>query len=112
MVDKKKLAILITTIDRCLLALACAVGALLAPLPAISAQAPAADIPAAPRFEITRFALEGNTLLRQQEIDRALAPYVGKEKDFGDIQRALEALEQAYRDRGYAIVQVLLPEQD
>jgi hemolysin activation/secretion protein len=49
------------------------------------AQTPSTDIPAAPRFEIARFAVEGNTLLTQQEIDRAVAPHVGANKDFGDI---------------------------
>jgi hemolysin activation/secretion protein len=75
------------------------------------AQAPAEAIPA-PRFDIERFEVAGNTLLSRSEIDRLVAPYIGKNKDFADIQRALEALEQTYRDRGYGIVQVVLPEQD
>ena len=65
-----------------------------------------------PRLEIVRFAVDGNTLLKPDEIDRALAPHVGKQKDFSDIQRALEVLEQVYREKGYGVVQVLLPEQD
>ena len=32
-------------------------------------------------------------------------------KDFGDVQHAVEALEQVYRNRGYTTVSVLLPEQ-
>src|SRR6202008_2344496 len=40
------------------------------------------------------------------------APFSGPEKDFADIQRALEALEQRYREQGWGIVQVSLPEQD
>jgi len=65
-----------------------------------------------PRFDITRFEVTGNTLLAADEIDRLVAPYTGKNKDFADIQRALETLEQAYRDRGYGVAQVILPEQD
>jgi len=76
------------------------------------AQAPATEIPAAPRFDIKSFNVDGNTLLKPDEIERAVAPYTGTQKDFSDIQRALETLEQAYRDRGYGVVQVLLPEQD
>ena len=76
------------------------------------AQTPQADVVAAPRFDIERFDVTGNTLLKQGEIDAAVAAYVGKQKDFSDIQRALETLEQVYRDRGYGVVQVLLPEQD
>jgi len=67
---------------------------------------------AAPRFEIKHFDVQGNTLLSPEAVQNAVAPFAGNDKDFADIQRALEALEQAYRDRGYGIVQVLLPEQD
>jgi len=65
-----------------------------------------------PRFPIQRFAIEGNTLLDLAEIDSAIMPYTGSAKDFSDIQRALEVLEEVYRKRGYGVVQVLLPEQD
>lgn len=75
------------------------------------AQAPAEAI-LAPRFDINRFQITGNTLIPQDRVDRLLEPYTGKSKDFADIQRALEALEREYRDRGYGAVQVLLPEQD
>lgn len=85
---------------------------LVAPCGVVWAQAPAVEIPAAPRFDITRFEVVGNTLLKPEEIERAVAPHTGKQKDFSDIQRALEAVEQAYRGRGYGTVQVLLPEQD
>jgi hemolysin activation/secretion protein len=79
--------------------------------PAVHAQAPQEAIPA-PRFNIDRFEVVGNTLLPAEEVDRLVAPYTGKNKDFADIQRALESLEQAYRDRGYGVAQVVLPEQD
>lgn len=65
-----------------------------------------------PRFDIQRFEVTGNTLLPQEEVERIIAPFTGRQKDFGDIQRALEALEQAYRGRGFGVVQVILPEQD
>jgi len=81
-----------------------------APLSA-RAQAPAKDS-APPRFDIKGFEVVGNTLLPAPELERVFTPYIGPDKDFGDIQRALEALEQAYRDFGYGVVQVLLPEQD
>lgn len=89
------------------LAVSCLAGAPLS----LYAQEPAGVIPA-PRFDINRFEVQGNTLLTAQEVEQAVAPFTGKSKDFGDIQRALEALEQAYRGRGYGIVQVQLPEQD
>ena len=73
---------------------------------------PAPEAIPAPRFDINRFEVIGNTLLPDAEVERLVAPYTGKNKDFADIQRALEALEQAYRDRGYGVAQVQLPEQD
>jgi len=73
------------------------------------AQAPASP---APRFDIVRFDIQGNALLPAAEIERLVAPFTGEQRDFGDVQRALEALEQAYRERGYGVVQVILPEQD
>lgn len=63
-------------------------------------------------FEIVRFEVDGNTLLGAPAIDRLLAPYAGKNRDFGDVQRALEALEAAYRQHGFNVVQVVLPEQE
>ena len=77
----------------------------------VAALGQGAPVPA-PKFDINRFAITGNTLLPNEEVERAVAPFTGKQKDFSDIQRALEALEQAYRDRGYGVVQVILPEQD
>ncbi len=64
------------------------------------------------RFEISRFTVQGNTLLSQAQIDSVLAPYSGKERDFGYVQRALEALEAAYHERGYNVVTIELPEQE
>lgn len=64
------------------------------------------------RFAIERYIVEGASLLTQAEIDAAVAPYLGKDKDFSDIQRALEAIEDAYAKRGFTAVRVVLPEQE
>lgn len=64
------------------------------------------------RFEISRFDVSGNTLLSAAEIDGAVTPFTGKGRDFGDVQRALEALEALYHARGYNVVTVQLPEQE
>ncbi|MES2295945.1 MAG: ShlB/FhaC/HecB family hemolysin secretion/activation protein [Pseudomonadota bacterium] len=77
-----------------------------------TASAWAAPADGAVRFDIGRFAVSGNTLLAQGAIDAALAPFLGKQRDFGDVQRALEALEAVYHERGYNVVQVELPEQE
>ena len=81
-----------------------------------AATSPPADdaVPAsgAPRFDIRGYQVDGNTLLQPEEINQVLAPFTGKRKDFGDVQRALEALQQVYQQRGYVSVQVTLPEQE
>jgi len=64
------------------------------------------------RFNIDRFQVEGNTLLPQAEIQILLAPLTGPARVYGDIQKALEALENAYRRAGYSTVQVHVPEQE
>jgi len=63
-------------------------------------------------FDIVRFQIEGNTLLPDAEVQRAVAPQLGTKRVYGDIQKALEALEQAYRRAGYSTVQVYVPEQE
>lgn len=73
---------------------------------------PADDSGAAIRFDISRFDVKGNTLLPPAQIDALLAKFIGAERDFGDVQGALEALEELYHQRGYKLVTVALPEQE
>jgi hemolysin activation/secretion protein len=63
---------------------------------------------------IDRFEVEviGDTLLSPEKIDSVLEPYKGDARSYADIQRALEALEGAYRAAGYSAVHVVTPEQD
>ena len=72
----------------------------------------AAPDPAALRFDIASYTVEGATLLSKDEVNAAVAPFTGKGKDFSDVQHALEALEAAYVKKGFTAVQVLLPEQE
>lgn len=76
------------------------------------AQTPAVQTPLELRFDIARYRVEGNTLLPVSEVEAAVGPFAGAGRDFGDVQRALEALETAYRAKGYSAVQVYLPEQE
>lgn len=86
-------------------------GASFAHAQAAAAPAPAAAPAADPRFDIDRFTVRGATLITNEGLQLILAPFIGKGKDFGDVQRALEALEKSYTSRGYSAVQVVLPEQ-
>src|SRR5450759_3087889 len=63
-------------------------------------------------FDIVRFQIEGNTLLPEATGQGAVAPLVGSKRVYGDIQKALEALERAYRAAGFSTVQVYVPEQE
>ncbi|HET7764643.1 MAG TPA: ShlB/FhaC/HecB family hemolysin secretion/activation protein [Burkholderiales bacterium] len=64
------------------------------------------------RFDIDRFEVVGNTLLPAADIDEVLKPFTGKRREYGDVQRALEALELRYRSAGYSAVSVTVPEQE
>lgn len=64
-----------------------------------------------PRFDISAYQIEGNTLIAKEDLDKIVAPYTGQSRDFGDVQSALQAIQLAYQKLGYSAVRVLLPEQ-
>lgn len=86
-----------------------AVSALLTGTGAAQAQDKAAS---ALKFNIQRFEVAGNTLLPADELAQAVAPFAGAAREMPDVQRAVEALTAAYRERGYTLVRVTVPEQD
>ena len=63
-------------------------------------------------FDIVRFQIEGNSILPAQRSQELVAPFVGRRKNYGDVQKALEALEGDYRRLGFGTVQVYVPEQE
>jgi len=63
-------------------------------------------------FAIKRFDIEGSQTLPRNQLDRLVAPFIGDKREFADIQRALEAIEVAYRKQGFSAVQVRIPEQE
>ncbi len=63
-------------------------------------------------FDIVRFQVDGNSLLPAERVQELVAPFVGRRKVYGDVQKALEALENDYRRLGYGTVQVYVPEQE
>ena len=64
------------------------------------------------QFDIVRFQIVGNTLLSEAQVQAIVAPLIGTKRVYGDIQKALEALEGAYRKAGFSTVQVFVPEQE
>lgn len=64
------------------------------------------------RFDIVRFDVIGSSLLTQEKVQSLVSPFAGSRKVYGDIQKALERLEDEYRRLGYGTVQVYVPEQE
>lgn len=67
--------------------------------------------PAEPRFEVRRYDVRGNTLLKEESIDKILGAAKGPDITLTQIRRALGDLQAAYRERGFATVAVTLPQQ-
>jgi hemolysin activation/secretion protein len=65
-----------------------------------------------PSFAVTRYVVEGNSLLPAGQVESLLAPFAGPSRSFADVRRAAEALQDAYRRRGFNLVLVQLPEQE
>jgi len=71
----------------------------------------AQDGPAPVQFEVTRYVVNGASLLAPDRIDAVLAPFAGPGRTIADVQQARAALEAAYARLGYGATQVVLPEQ-
>ena len=63
-------------------------------------------------FDVVRFQIEGNSILSAERAQELVAPFVGQRRNYGDVQKALEALEGEFRRLGYGTVQVYVPEQE
>jgi hemolysin activation/secretion protein len=83
------------------------------PKPAAQAvpKAPATSDMAGVRVRVKAFRLSGNTLLNEPELQAVLAPWVGKESTFAELQQAANAIAEAYRARGW-FARPQLPAQD
>lgn len=71
----------------------------------------ASAAPAPGAFDLLEFSVEGNTVLSDVEIERAVYPSLGPGKLVGDVEKARAALEAAYQQQGYLSVSVVVPEQ-
>lgn len=67
--------------------------------------------PTAVTFEIRRFEVTGDTLLGAVEIKRILTPATGSAVTLDEVRLTAEALQRAYRERGYVSVAVTVPSQ-
>lgn len=66
----------------------------------------------APIFDLLVLQVDGNTVLEQQLIEKTVYPFLGPDKSIDDVEKARQALEDIYRERGFPTVLVEIPEQD
>jgi len=64
------------------------------------------------KFDIARYEIVGSKLLSPERLQQQVQAFTGKGRVYGDIQKALESLEQVYQSEGYGAVTVYVPEQD
>jgi len=62
-------------------------------------------------FDVWEYRVEGNTVLDQTQVERAVYPFLGPHKRFQDVEKAQRALAEAYRKEGFGTVMVNIPEQ-
>lgn len=75
------------------------------------AQAPARRPADEIRFQVQRFKLEGVALLSQDQVQRTLQSYLGRDISFFDLEAAMAAVAAAYEAEGW-LARVQVPEQD
>lgn len=61
-------------------------------------------------FVVKRFDLTGVNLVSVQEVQQALKPWLNREISFADLQKAMNAIESIYRDKGYLAQAILSPQ--
>jgi hemolysin activation/secretion protein len=94
-------------------------GLRLAAFPAMAADQAATPVPSASNaaptapqhFDILEFVVDGNTVLPAQDIEEAVYGFMGEARETGDVDKARDALERLYRERGFQTVQVAIPKQ-
>lgn len=87
---------------------------LAAPGPAAAAAPASAPAPApapAQSLDLLEFVVDGNSVLPQIEVERAVYPLLGPGRTAADIEKARAALEAAYQKAGYLSVGVVVPPQ-
>ncbi|HSW12140.1 MAG TPA: ShlB/FhaC/HecB family hemolysin secretion/activation protein [Solimonas sp.] len=94
------------------LGIACAGGCLLLCSVLAAAAEPAAPAGPSARFDIWEIAVDGNSVLDDEAIEQAIAPFLGPGRTPDAIDKAREALENVYRERGYRTVSVAIPRQN
>lgn len=61
--------------------------------------------------KVTKFVIEGNSLLSEQELQTVLRAYEGRELTLDDMKEAAADLTSIYQRKGFYLVRALIPEQ-
>ncbi len=63
------------------------------------------------RVLVSDFVFRGNTLISTDELNRIMEPYKGKELTLAELEKAVEKITRAYRNKGYPFVNATIPPQ-
>jgi hemolysin activation/secretion protein len=64
------------------------------------------------RFDIWEYQVDGNSLLENAEIEAAMYPFLGADRDLQVIEAARDRLQALYKQKGFPIVVVSIPQQN
>ena len=67
---------------------------------------------AAQQLDINEYFVEGNTVLTDAEIERAVYPFLGPDRSLDDVENARAALQKVYEEKGLKTVFVEVPQQN
>ena len=67
---------------------------------------------AAPTLQVTRIALEGSTLLPDEELKKLVSPIIGRTVALSELQEVTQAVTRWYRGRGYVTSRAVIPAQE
>jgi hemolysin activation/secretion protein len=76
-------------------------------------QASTSDTPADKlTFDVFEFQVDGNSVLKNSDVETAVYPFMGEQKSIEDVEQARAALEKTYQEAGYLTVAVSIPQQE
>ncbi|MGF6602155.1 hemolysin activation/secretion protein [Paraburkholderia sp. GAS448] len=81
-------------------------------LPAVPPAAPVPGATAGPTFVLKGIALKGNDTIPTDQLLAPVRDRIGTEIGFADLEAIAARITQVYRERGYILAQVLIPQQD
>jgi hemolysin activation/secretion protein len=76
--------------------------------PAMQADAPSDEL----KFDVFEYQVDGNSVLNNADIEKAVYPFMGEHKTIEDVEQARSALEKTYQEAGYLTVSVSIPQQE